>query len=294
MDRRIKFRHLEVFSAVARSRSMKRAAEQLNLTQPAVTKTLKELEEIAGHLLAERSRAGVRLTSEGETFLQFAEQSTAAIKHGLHSLQRSGATGGRLLVGALPSVASSVLPGAALTFSRKHPDTLLEIFEGPHLDLTARLRRGGLDLVVGRLGGPESMVGLAFRQLYSEEVVIASRPDSPAARVRILEELEAFRVVYPPKDSAIRSLVARLLITHGVPLFSKRIESASSALGRTLTMTDPNIVWIISKGVVANDVVSGQLVLLDIDTSPTSGAVGVMTRADEIMPTAVRSFLRYL
>ncbi|MDC0136917.1 LysR family transcriptional regulator, partial [Sulfitobacter sp.] len=90
MDRRIKFRHLDAFSAIARAHSFKIAAEQLNLTQPAISKTLKELEVILGVTVLERSRAGVRLTPEGEVFLQFAEQSTAALRHGLRSVRASG------------------------------------------------------------------------------------------------------------------------------------------------------------------------------------------------------------
>lgn len=294
MDRRIKFRHLEVFGAVARSATLKRASEELNLTQPAVSKTLKELEDIVGHVLVDRSRSGVRLTPEGELFLQFSEQSIAAVRHGLRSLRGAGGAGGRLRIGALPSVASSILPVAALAFAEGYPDTLLEIHEGPHLDLTARLRSGGLDLVVGRLGRPESMTGLSFRQLYTEDVVVVARPDSPALRLRSFGDLDAFRVVYPPKDSAIRPLVARLLIAQGVPLFSNRIESTSSAFGRSLVLSDPAVIWFISRGVVAADLAAGHLCQLDVDTGPTRGAVGIMTRADEVAPAAVRAFARHL
>lgn len=294
MDRRIKFRHLEVFAAAARSASLKRASEQLNLTQPAVSKTLKELEGIVGHVLAERSRSGVRLTPEGELFLQYAEQSTAAIRHGLRSLQGIGAAGGRIRIGALPSVASHILPSAVRTFARDHPDTLVEIFEGPHLDLTARLRSGGLDLVVGRLGRPDNMSGLSFRQLYSEEVVVVARPDSLAHKARSFAELEDYLVLYPPKDSAIRPLVARLLISQGVPLYGNRIESASSAFGRALTISDPDVVWFISRGVVTDDISMGHLKQIDVESGATRGAVGIMTRADEVLPASVRAFTRQL
>jgi LysR family transcriptional regulator, pca operon transcriptional activator len=294
MDRRIKFRHLEVFSALARSASLKRAAEQLNLTQPAVTKTLKELEEITGHALAERSRSGVRLTPEGEIFLQYAEQSTAAIRHGLRSLQGPAAAAGRLKVGALPSGASSILPAAALRFSAAQPDTILYITEGAHQDLTARLRSGDLDMIVGRLGRPDSMVGLSFRQLYTEDVIVVARHDSPAAKAQGFRDLEGCRVIYPPRDSAIRPLVARMLIAQGVPLFTNRIESASAAFGRALVLSDPMVVWFISQGVVAAEIAAGSLVRLDLNTAPTRGAVGIMTRADEVLPPSVRLFSRLL
>ncbi|WP_108482523.1 pca operon transcription factor PcaQ [Oceaniglobus ichthyenteri] len=294
MDRRIKFRHLDAFSAIARARSFKAAAQQLNLTQPAISKTLKELEDILGVVMMERSRAGVTLTPEGEIFLQFAEQSTAALRHGLRSIRATGSAAGQLKVGALPSVASSLLPQAALAFAGQSPDTLLEIHEGAHHDLTTRLRSGNLDLVVGRLGKPETMVGLSFQQLYSEDVVIVARADSDAIQVRDFAGIAGFRVLYPPKDSAIRPLVARLLIAQGVPLFRNRIETASSAFGRAVLLADPQTVWIISRGVVAGDIDQGRLATLEIDMAATRGAVGIMSRAEELPSVATRVFSKLL
>jgi len=199
VDRRIKFRHLDAFSAIARARSFKIAADQLNLTQPAISKTLKELEDILGVKVMERSRSGVSLTPQGEVFLQFAEQSTAALKHG----------------------------------ATQSPSTRVEIHEGSHLDLTSRLRSGALDLVVGRLGKPDTMIGLSFQQLYSERVVAVANPDSPAVTVTDAAALAGFRVLYPPKDSAIRPLVARMLIAQGVPLFQGATEGAVGIMSRS-------------------------------------------------------------
>ncbi|MCJ7873237.1 pca operon transcription factor PcaQ [Phaeobacter sp. J2-8] len=294
MDRRIKFRHLDAFSAIARARSFKIAAEQLNLTQPAISKTLKELEDILGVVVMERSRSGVALTPQGEVFLQFAEQSTAALRHGLRSIQAASSAAGQLKLGALPSVASSLLPDAVRAFCAKSPDTLIEVHEGPHHDLTARLRSGGLDLVVGRLGKPDTMVGLSFQQLYSEEVVVVARPDSRAQDLCDIGGLDGFRVLYPPADSAIRPLVARLLIARGVPLFSDRIETTSPAFGRGIALADPDTVWIISKGVVADDIAQGRLVPLNLDLTATRGAVGIMSRAEEVPSVATRMFARLL
>lgn len=294
MDRRIKFRHLDAFSAIARAGSFKKAAAELYLSQPAISKALKELEGILGTTLMERDRSGIRLTQKGEVFLQFAEQSTAALRHGLRSVRTSGTANDILKVGVLPSVASSLLPQAVLAFTKGNPDTLLEVNEGSHHDLTSRLRSGRLDLVVGRLGRPQSMQGLVFRQLYSEEAVVVAAPSSAATSVRQFEDLDQFRVLYPPPDSAIRPLVARMLISRGVPLFRNRIETASAAFGRALTLADPGTVWVISRGVVLGDILEGRLVQLEIDTGPTIGAVGVMSVADEVPTPALRAFSKAL
>lgn len=294
MDRRIKFRHLDAFSAIARTGRLKRAAEQLHLTQPAISRTLKELEEITGTRLIERSRSGVGLTPQGEVFLQFAEQSTAGIAQWLRSVRAGTVAAGHLRLGALPSVASGLLPRAALRFADTNPDVVLEIHEGPHADLTGRLRSGHLDLVVGRLGRPETMDGLLFRQLYVEEVVIVCHADSPAATMTQFADLEAMRLIYPPQNSAIRALVARLLMANSVPLFRNRIESASSSFGRAAVLSDLRTVWFISRGVVAADLADGRLAALDIDTSATAGAVGIMSRAEEIPSASARAFTKVL
>ena len=138
------------------------------------------------------------------------------------------------------------------------------------------------------------MQGLSFRQLYTEEVVVVAAPDSPAVGVDDFHALDAFRVLYPPRDSAIRPLVARLLIAKGVPLYRNRIESASSAFGRAVTLADPGAVWFISRGVVAADLAQGHLVALPLGMAATRGEVGVMTRAEEGTSPAARAFLRGL
>jgi len=80
MNRRIKYRHLEAIIAISRAGRLNRAADQLNLTQPTISKTLKDLEDILGVTLLLRDRADVALTPEGHVFLQFAEQSVAALQ----------------------------------------------------------------------------------------------------------------------------------------------------------------------------------------------------------------------
>ena len=84
---RIKSRHLASFVEATRSGSLKTAATHLYLTQPAISKALKDLEDILGARLLERGRGGLSLTREGEVFFPFAEQSLAALSHGVASLE---------------------------------------------------------------------------------------------------------------------------------------------------------------------------------------------------------------
>lgn len=291
MDRRIKFRHLEAFVAIARAKRLKRAAEQLNLTQPAISKTLRDLEGILGVTLMHRDRAGVRLTPEGQVFLQYAEQSNAALQQGINSIASLSEGGGAVLkIGALPSVAAHVLPLAIERFRLASPNTVLDVDEGSHGLLTDRLRRGDLDLVVGRLGSRDTMKGLSFTALYAETVVAVVAPDHPRRDATRLEQIANDLVIYPPEASAIRLLMAQLMLSRGLPLFSDRIECVSGALGRAMTLGALRPVWFISRGVVADDLRAGRLVALDIDMEPTKGAVGIMARSEENPPPLVGLF----
>lgn len=294
MDRRIKFRHLDAFSAIARAGSLKLAADQLNLTQPAISKTLKELEDIAGARLMQRSRAGVRLTPEGDVFLQFAEQSSNALRQGMHAVQGGVEMSGRLRIGALPSVAGTLIPRAVTRFQAASPDTLIEVQDGQHHDLTAQLRSGALDLVVGRLGRPDAMMGLTFQQLHVEPVIVVAPPHTQVARPTSLRALQTCLVLYPPKSSAIRPLVARAMIAAGLPIFPTRIETTCAAFARATLSQNPAAVWFISQGVVQPDLDAGRLVALDLPLDQTAGAVGIMTRANDLATSAARGFTKTL
>ena len=279
---RIKLRHLRTFVEIARHGALKPAAEALNMTQPAVSKVLKDLEEIVGFHLVERSRRGASLTEAGEVLLQFAEQSLIALQQGLTSLEAiESGTAGQLRIGALPSVAARLLPVAVMRFRELSPAATLSIEEGSHETLVARLRGGELDLVVGRLGSPDSMTGLSFTQIYSEQVVIVTAPDHPIAGSSRIEDILDWPVLYPPAAAAIRPLVDRLFLSLGIGQPPDRIETVSEAFGRAMVQGSLRPVWIISGGVVASELASGALRPLAVDASDTAGPVGIMARSEE-------------
>ncbi|WP_146589330.1 pca operon transcription factor PcaQ [Puniceibacterium confluentis] len=296
IDRRIKFRHIECFATIQRHGSLKRACTVLNLTQPALSKTLKELEEILGATLMLRDRGGVRLTPEGRVFLEFAEMSLAALQRGVDGVASLRESGGAVLrVGTLPSVAARLLPHAVARFRTLAPDVVLELQDGPHGHLTAQLRAGTVDLVIGRLGAPGTMMGLSFTQLYLERVVFVVRPGHPLLARNALElaSIAQWPVIHPPADAAIRPLVERLLIAQGVPPLRNRIESVSGAFGRNFVRAS-DAVWIISEGVVAQDIAEARLCALPLDTTLTDGPVGLMTRPDDTPSRARQMFVSAL
>ena len=293
--RQIKMRHLSAFVETVRRGSLKAASEQIMLTQPAISKTLRDLEEILGMTLLHRDRGGIRLTREGAVFRQFAEQGLAALNHGLASLDALSA--GRatpLRIGTLPSVAADLLPDVILQFGELSPATPVTVEDGGIRTLLERLRSGALDLVLGRMGQPETMTGLSFTQLYAEQVVFAAAAGHPLAQEMRLEALADSLILYPPNDAAIRPLVDRFLISQGITDWPNRLETVSSSFGRSMTLGPAQAIWIISQGVVARDIAAGQMVTLPIDTQAMAGPVGIMARSEEDPTPAIRLFRQAL
>lgn len=294
MKHGLKLRHIEAFVEIARRGSFKDAADALHLTQPAISKTLKELEERVGAALMTRDRSGVSLTSEGSLFLPSAEESLGALRQGLARIDAAAASGPRrFAVGALPSVAARVLPVAALRFATAALDAVLVFEDGPHDYLVDRLRTGALDLVVGRMGPPETMRGVAFTQLYSEPVVFAARPGHPLAARARYADLADWPLIFPVERAAIRGQVEGLLLANGVTPPAQRIETVSTAFAREVARQS-DAIWVISEGVAAPDIRDGLLVTLPLATGLSAGPVGVMTRADEAPAAALNAFRRAL
>ncbi|WP_323772304.1 pca operon transcription factor PcaQ [Antarctobacter sp.] len=296
LDRRIKLRHLEAVTAIARQGSLKGACAELNLTQPALSKTLKELEETLGAALMTRDRGGVRLTPEGEVFLEFAGQSLAALRRGVSGVAELREGGAEVLrVGALPSVAVRLMPRVVTRFRALSPTTRLVLRDGTHGALTRELLAGALDLVLGRMGAPETMAGVSFTQLYLERVVCVARVDHPLAQRPGLapQDLSDWPVLYPPEGAAIRPLVDRWCVAQGLGPFPDRIDCVSGAFGRRFLRAS-DALWFISEGVVAPEVEDGALVALPLDLTLTAGPVGLMTRPETAASRSRQLFERAL
>ena len=288
---RIRPRHLLAFLEIARARSVSKAAHTLGLTQPALSKTLADLEKITGARLMVRNRSGVSLTGAGETFLHYATTSYAALRQGLDALSHADA--GQqppLLIGVLPSVAARLMPDVVERFRARHSGVVLSIATGANGLLIEQLRLGALDLVIGRLGSPALMHDLAFVQLYSERVTLVVRPGHPLVAAPDISRLAQFPILMPERGAAIRPLVERFMIAYAIGLPDDRIETVAEAFGRAYTRRS-DAIWVISRGVVALDIEDGTLIELPFDMAMTLGPVGLTTRADGEISPALRALM---
>jgi LysR family pca operon transcriptional activator len=285
------YRHVRCFLEVARLQSVQQAADTLAVSQPAVSKTLRELEERVGAALFERAGRRLRLTAAGRIFQKHAGLSLIELDRGIRAV-RGPVAGGIVSVGVLPTVATRVLPRAALAFAAVVPEACLRASTGPNGYLLSQLRDGTLDLVVGRLAAPDEMAGLVFEQLYAEDVVAVVRAghpilDGPGA------DLAGWPLILPPPGAIIRPVVEQHFLSHGRELPTPKIETVSLALGRGLVLAS-NAVWFISRGVVAEEIAAGGLVALDLGGMPLAGPVGLTLRSGQTVSDGLAALMQTL
>lgn len=288
LDPRLKLRHLRCFLEVARLGGVAKAANALNMSQPAATKTIQELEAILGVPLFDRSRRTLSLTTTGELFRLHAANGMAALWQGVQVAAQVSAVD-MVRIGALPTVSTSILPAALAALTADGIIMPTRVVTGPNAYLIALLRAGELDLVVGRMADPHDIAGLSFEHLYSELVCAVVRKGHPLAESKapLLSALADYPWLLPPPDAVIRPTVERYLRAHNVDIADTVIETVSDSFARNyLRATDA--VWFISEGVVAPDCRDGLLVALPFAMDETRGPVGLTTRVDvTLSPPAV-------
>ena len=175
--RGVTFRQLQVFASAARHLSFARAAEELHLTQPAVSMQIKELENAVGLPLFERGGRKVSLTTPGEYFLVHARRMLAALKDADDTMARmKGVEAGRLTVGIV-STAKYFVPRLLAEFRREHPAVELHLEVRNRQELVAQLQNNEVDLAI--MGTPPRELDTRAEPFAANPLAMVAAPAHP-------------------------------------------------------------------------------------------------------------------
>lgn len=193
IGRRLRLRDLHIFFAVLQAGSMARAATNLRVAQPSVSRAISELESALGVRLFERTPRGVDLTDYGEALHKCGSAVFDDLRQGIKDIEfLSDPTRGELRIGCPESVTSSILPLIIQRFSEKHPRVVFEVDAGSAASALPKLRERSLDLLVERFGrgalsSDPNINELNIETLFEDRLVIAVGMNGPWARRRKIE-----------------------------------------------------------------------------------------------------------
>lgn len=271
----LRLRHIRAFLEIARAQSVSIAADRLNITQPAVSRSLKELENMLGTPLFDRVGRGIRLNEAGRVFQAHASASMVELMRGRDRIAKGSDLSIQLSIGVLPTAATDLLPRAALRFREEMPHVRLHLLTGPNWLLFNQLRDGAVDLVVGRMPEKDAAAGVTFQQLYVEDVVLVCRPDHPLLAESAPElRLADYTLILPPKGAVISQTVERYLASIGLPEMRAAFETVALPVGRKIARLS-DALWFISRGVVADELSAGSLTVVGLASPLLSGPVGI-------------------
>lgn len=291
-SQRIRLRHLHTFVAVAQQGTLGRAAETLNLSQPALSKTLNELEQLTGTRLFERGRLGAQLTLVGEQFLTHAVKVLDALNLAGQALNRKeGLNNDIVRIGALPTAALGILPTVIGQFHKQQKDITLQVATMNNTMLLAGLKSGEIDIGIGRMSDPELMSGLHYELLFLESLKLVVRPGHPLLQETVtLSRVMEWPVVVSPKGTVPRQNAEALLQSQGCKMPAGCIETLSASLSRQLTV-DFDYVWFVPSGAVKDDLRRGVLTALPIATQGAGEPIGILTRVDATLTPGTQTLL---
>ncbi|WP_431262456.1 LysR substrate-binding domain-containing protein [Roseateles chitinivorans] len=276
----LKVRQLVLLVELGRHGSILHAAQAANLTQPAASKLLAELEHALGMKLFDRLPRGVAPTDYGAVMIRRAGAALAELDAGHQEvMELSSGLSGRVAIGAVLTPATTLLPRAVVALKARQPRVHVTITVDTSKPMIQQLQNGELDLVIGRVLDSESAAQLSFEPLSEEPHRIIVRAGHPlAGRSDLsLQELARQAWILPPGGSILRDRLTALFLSAGLDQPHQAVETLSLPVVTSLLgMSD--MVVALPEELIQPYRDAGLLTVLDFDLGLRMDAYGIVTR----------------
>lgn len=257
---------LSVFISVARNLSFTKAAAELYISQPAISRHIKELEEYYKVQLFERAGSRINLTVVGSMFLKHAESIVAdyrALQLEMNLLSDNFT--GKLHIGASTTIAQYVLPPIAAKYISSFPDVKLSLTSGNTEQIEQALEEYKIDL--GFIEGSHRKHSLRYTPFAQDELVLITNVQNPIEDEISLNKLQSLPLVLRESGSGTLEVIERALSKHGIKLSQMNIllqlgstESIKLFLQNSLT-----VFAIVSIAAVSQELLSNKLKVIEIE-----------------------------
>lgn len=293
---RLKLRHLRLIDAIVDAKSVSAAAATLNVTQPAASKSLREIEHIFGVSLFTRGPKGLTLTMFGRSVVAHSKAIQSEIRHVTEEIEAIDAgTSGVITVGSMLVSLPILLPAALRLLRKRDIRVPVRVIEGAQDVLMEELRRGAADLLVGRLTPIDTNGRLVQEVLLYEPIVVVAAGSHPLAKKAAVSyrDLAQASWILPPSNSIVHGPVMQLFAQHGFSKPRAYVESTSFLMVRTLLM-DNELVAALPLSVVKRDLDSGDFAALPVRFPHEPLAVGITIASDRALTPATSQLMSCL
>ncbi len=286
----MELRHLRYFEAVARHSHVTRAAAELHIAQPALSKQISQLEQELGVALFDRVGRNVRLTEAGEALLPHARAVMAQVEAARAEMaERIGLRRGRATVGTPPTVGTQLLPAVLAAFNRRYPGIELRLHEAGVQTLLDLLETGLTDVAVVTL--PVEDEHLTVVPLFTEEMVVAVWQGHPlSAREAVqIGEFEDAPWVLSPENYELREATLRACQGAG---FTPRVVLDGGETDTLLRFVAAGIGVALVPRLAVHD--AHDLVALRVSDQTLQRTLGLVWRGDRVASPAARALREFL
>lgn len=286
-------KQLMKFLAVVDHGSLGRAAHALNITQPALTRSIKEMEAYLGVQLFLRQSTGMSLTKYGEMLERQARIVQTQLDHALDNIRALKSLEQTIVrVGVVSSASVELLPVALSRMTSNYKNISFSVIESLEDDLTARLVNGDVDMAVAfRLPEGEDIerVATGFKHLGGTIVASSDHPSRAFPSVSLREVREEAWVL-PPCGTRVRQEVADFFLSNGLEPPVPRVETRSNLLMQTLVLHSKFITWFPQILLVSKDILICPLNIRE-DCSPQYRTFSIYRRKGRMLSSAATGFL---
>jgi len=291
----VRIEQLEYLQAVTRLGSLRRAAEELHLSQPALSETVRNLERELGVDLLERRRSGAKMSEKGRELLPYMESVLEAVDKLRRAADEQHRTSRMVRLGTVNTATVPLLIPAVREFRGLHPVTQVEVVGARQAEIHRGIREGGFDLgLVNYLHGDDLPPDLASTELLRGPAVVCLRPDSPLAALPAVEVADLLRepLIMMRSGYIMHRLVHRLL-GGAPPSFSYSTDGAE--MGKLMVAEGLGVTVLPEFSVLDDPLLRGGA----ITYRPLAAAVPdvllvVQSPRSDSTPRAVRDLLRLL
>ncbi|HEX2197553.1 MAG TPA: LysR substrate-binding domain-containing protein [Burkholderiales bacterium] len=270
---------LRDFIATVEHGSLRAAARAIGVSQPAITKSIRQLENELHAQLLQRNARGASLTPAGKAFLARARVIQAELRKAEEDLQRlSGGRQGAVAFGVAPAACMLLVPEAMLAFRRDHAKARVRIVEGVNPALLPLVREETLDFSIGQ--GPAGRLdgALRFKPLFRPRLAIVGRRGHPLRAAKSLRELAgaSWLMFYPTGSGAT---LERAFTTAGLALPEAIVQCESYAAALAL-LAKTDVLGLLIPQVTSDLLRPRHLQVIEIDEDMPAPLIGLYTRAD--------------